>query len=187
MPQTTEAFSSVTLQPITSPCSLSSPMHVFLLSTLIISHVHPSFWTVTNFMGYRSFIVVLFLWFEHHWDPYLPPGFKLFTCRQSNWIHVFIFKLLMDPMKDESHASIHLNIAFQKIWRHRRNAVRRFFFLFSCVSLGVLLKMVAFWFYHSTILGSWMLFWFPFILKVYLLQFCDTHTQVLGPQHDTHR
>lgn len=169
MPQTTEAFSSVTLQPITSPCSLSSPMHVFLLSTLIISHVRPSFWTVTNFMGHRSFIVVMFLWFEHRCDPYLPPGFKLFTCRQSNWIHVFIFKLLMDPMKDESHASIHLNIAFQKIWRHRRC----FFFLFSCVGLGVLLTMVAFWFYHSTILGSWMLFWFPFILKVYLLQFCN--------------
>lgn len=161
MPQTTEAFSSVTLQPITSPRSLSSPMHVFLLSTLIISHVRPSFWTVTNFMGYRSFIVVLFFLFENHWDPYLPPGFKLFTCRQSNWIHVFIYKLLIDPMKDESHASIHLNIAFQK----RRNAVRSFF--------------LSFFFFHVWVWESCWRWWcFGFIIHYFrfmnavLISFC---------------
>lgn len=60
---------------------------------------------------------------------------------------MFIFKLLMDPMKDESHASIHLNIAFQKIWRHRRNALSFFMCEFgSLVEDGGVLVLSFYYF-----------------------------------------
>lgn len=74
MPGTAEAFSSVTLQPTTSPCSFPCLYICVSAHTLIISHVHPSFWTAANcFLPLWAILVshigMLFLWYQHQWCP----------------------------------------------------------------------------------------------------------------------